>query len=268
MTLLRLKGEATRSGTCKCRSCRTQFTVTVGTILEGPHVGLQKWFLVIYLMGASRKGMSAHQIYRSLGVTYQTAWFMCHRVREAMRARASRGFLSRTVEADEAYVGRKTKGGERGRGAPNRTIVFGMVQRAGNVRPVSVPDVKKVTLHPNIKGAVVKGSRLITGELYTYHGLGSGFENGAVQHSAREYVAPKDIHANTQESFWALLKRGVLRTSHYISKPTMGWYCGEFGFPYNTREVTDGERFTGALTNCDGRLRSYFKAEGFSVDVA
>ncbi|MGD1148082.1 MAG: IS1595 family transposase [Thermoanaerobaculaceae bacterium] len=255
-----LKGKTTRPGTYKCRSCRKQFAVTVGTIFEGSHIGLQKWFLVVYLMGSSKKGMSAHQIHRSLDVTYETAWFMCHRIRHAMRTRAFRGFLSGTVEADETYVGGKTKGGKRGRGAPNKTIVFGMVERGGDVHAMAVPDVKKSTLHPIIQSRVVPGSRLMTDELYSYRGLGQNYEHGFVEH-AREYVTGKDIHVNTQESFWALLKRGVVGTFHHISKDKMDWYCGEFGFRYNTRKVTDGERFTDALTNCDGRLRWYFKAE-------
>ncbi len=255
-----IKGAKSRPGLYKCGACRKQFTVTVGTIFEDSHIGLQRWFLVVYLMGSSKKGMLAHQIHRSLGVTYETAWFMCHRIREAMRTRAFRGLLLGTVEADETYVGGH-RHGKRGRGAAGKTIVFGMVEREGNVHAVSVPDVRKSTLHPIIKERVAKGSRFMTDELYSYRGLGRDFEHGVVQHSAREYVAGKDIHVNTQEPFWALLKRGVVGTFHHISKDKMDWYCGEFGFRYNTRKVTDGERFTDALTNCDGRLRWYFKSE-------
>ncbi len=254
-----MRSQKVRPGLYKCGACRRQFTVTIGTIFEDSHVGLQKWFLVIYLMGASKKGMSAHQIYRSLDVTYETAWFMCHRVREAMRHRAFRNRLSGTVEADECYVGPR-KPGKRGRGAAGKTIVFGMVERGGDVHARAIPDVKKRTIQPLIRQTVQRGSRLMTDELLSYHGLGDAFQHGMVDHS-KEYVSGKDIHVNTQESFWALLKRGVTGTFHHISKEKMDMYCGEFGFRFNTRHSSDMERFIDAVANCDGRLRWNFRPE-------
>ena len=253
-----IKGKSARPGLYKCGACRKQFTITIGTIFQGSHVGLQKWFLVIYLMGASKKGMSAHQIHRSIGVTYETVWFMCHRIREAMRHRAFRNSLAGTVEIDEPYIGPKASGGKRGRGAPRKTIVFGMVERGGDVHVQSVPDIKRQTLYPIIKSKVEKGSRVMTDEFVTYRGLDQEYQHGVVDHSC-EYVTGKDIHVNTQESFWALLKRGVVGTFHHISKEKMDMYCGEFGFRFNTRRSSDAERFIDALTNCDGRLRWYFK---------
>lgn len=249
-----------RPGLRKCGSCRKNFTVTIGTVFEGSKIGLQKWFLVIYLMGASKKGISAHQVYRSLGVTYETAWFMCHRIREAMRTRAFRRKLSGTVEADETYVGARRVRGKRGRGAAGKTIVFGMVERGGDLHARKVPDVKKNTLQPIILDRVRPGSRLMTDELMSYRGLRKNYRHRMVEHS-KWYVSGKDIHVNTQESFWALLKRGITGTFHHISAEKMDMYCGEFGFRFNTRKVSDMARFVDAVTNCDGRLRWYFKEE-------
>ena len=252
-----ISGKAARPGLYKCGACRTQFTVTIGTIFEDSHVPLHKWFAALYLMASSKKGISAHQLHRSLGLTYKTAWFLCHRIRHAMRTRAFRTRLAGTVEVDETYVGAK-KPGKRGRGAAGKTIVFGMVKRGGNINARTVPNVKQRTLQPIVNHTVRKGSRIMSDELASYLGLGGRYRHGVVAHS-RSYVAGKDIHVNTAESFFALFKRGIHGTFHHIKQHKVDMYCGEFGFRWNTRHATDGERFIDALTHCDGRLKWYFK---------
>ncbi len=252
-----ITSDKARSGLHKCGACRKQFTVTVGTIFEGSHVPLSKWFAALYLMSSSKKGISAHQLHRGLGLTYKTAWFLCHRIRHAMRTRAFRSYLSGTVEVDETYVGAK-KPGKRGRGAAGKTIVLGMVKRGGDVNARIIPDVKRRTLRPIIAKTVRKGSRLMSDDLSSYLGLSDRYRHGVVAHS-RGYVAGKDIHVNTAESFFALLKRGLHGTFHHVGKHKLDMYCGEFGFRWNTRHVSDGERFMDALTHTDGRLRWFFK---------
>ena len=257
--IYKLEGKSHRRGLYKCGACRKQFTVTIGTIFEGSKIPLEKWFAAIYLMCASKKGISAHQIHRSLGITYKSAWFLCHRVRLAMATRAFQGALSGTVEADETYIGGR-RPGKRGRGAAGKSIVFAVVEREGDVHAQRVPDVKKQTLHPIIHEKVEPGSRVMTDELRSYSGLQGRYEHGVVTH-AREYVTGKDIHTNNGESFFALLKRGVHGTYHHIGHDKVDMYCGEFGFRFNTRKLSDPERFMDALTHCDGRLRWFFQGE-------
>jgi len=254
----RIGGAAARSGLYKCGACRKQFTVTIGTIFEGSHVPLSKWFAALYLMSSSKKGVSAHQLHRGLSLTYKTAWFLCHRIRHAMRTRAFRNRLAGTVEVDETYVGGRQPG-KRGRGAAGKTIVFGMVKRGGDMHARTVPDAKKRTLQPIINSTVRKGSRIMSDDLSSYGGLSSRYRHGIVSHS-RGYVTSGNVHVNTAESFFALLKRGIHGTFHHIRAHKADWYCGEFGFRWNTRHVSDPERFIDALTHTDGRLRWFFKA--------
>jgi transposase-like protein len=251
-----LNGKTQRAGLRACAECRKQFTVTIGTIFEDSHIPLQKWFAAIHLMCTSKKGISAHQIHRELGITYKSAWFMCHRIRHAMRLKAFKGVLSGNVEVDETYVGGKSHG-KRGRGATGKSIVFSMVERGGNIRAQRVDDVKKSTLQPIVHDTVTEGSRICSDELNSYRGLSQSYSHDVVKH-AREYVAGKDIHINTAESFFALLKRGVHGTFHHIDRKMIDMYCGEFGFRFNLRSLSDADRFVVAITNCDGRLRWNF----------
>lgn len=253
------KAKKVREGLYKCAKCRKQFTVTIGTIFEKSHIPLSKWFAAYYLMCASKKGISAHQLHRSLDMTYKTAWFMCHRIRESMKAGGFKKVLSGTVEADETYIGPKKVPGKRGRGAGKKTIVFGLVERDGKIKAQTVPNVKRETLHPIIVESVAPGSMLCSDELKSYNGLPPHLIHASVNHSRKEYVTAKDIHVNTAESFWALLKRGVHGTFHHIGSDKVDMYCGEFSFRFDRRKEDDADRFMDAIAHCDGRLRWFFK---------
>lgn len=250
-----LNGKSCRKGLHKCGMCRRQFTVTKGTIFEDSKIGLRKWFIVMFLMGSSKKGISAHQIHRMLKVCYETAWFMCHRVREAMRLKTMTLELSGIVEVDETYVGGKAKG-KRGRGAGGKTIVFGIAEREGDILAVPVPDASSKTLKGIIKAVVEPGSKIMSDEWTSYKGLSQDYEHQVVNHK-KEYVSGKDIHVNSVESFWALLKRGVYGTFHHISRKRMDMYCGEFSRRFNLRKMNDMQRFETTITACDGRLDWY-----------
>jgi len=254
-----IKGKSARKGLYKCKKCRKQFTVTIGTVFEGSHIPLSKWFAAFFLMSSSKKGISAHQLHRSLDMTYKSAWFMCHRIREAMKSGDFKSILSGKVEVDETYIGGKNKPGKRGRGAAGKTIVFGMVEREGNIKAKVVPDVKRATLHPIIVNNVAPGSLICSDELKSYNGLPPFLYHASVNHSRKEYVTAGDIHVNTAESFWALLKRGVHGTFHHIGADKVDMYCGEFSFRFDRRRDDDADRFVDAVTNCDGRLRWFFK---------
>lgn len=170
-----------RKGVLKCKSCRQQFTVTVGTIFEDSHIPLNKWLLAIYLLCSSKKGMSAHQLHRSLGVTYKSAWFMAHRIRYAMTQPPLVDKLQGIIEADETYIGGKAHG-KRGRGAENKTPVFALVERGGRVRTFKTPTVNAKNLREKIRENVDKKATVMTDEFKAYKSLGAEFEHHTVNH--------------------------------------------------------------------------------------
>jgi transposase-like protein len=173
-----------------------------------------------------------------------------------MRKRAFRNLLNGNVEIDETYIGAR-KSGKRGRGAEGKSIVLGMVQRGGEMNAQHIPNAKRKTLFPMIASSVESGTRVMTDQFLSYNGLSANFQHDVVNHG-REYVSGKDIHVNTAESFFALLKRGIHGTFHHIDKKMVNMYCGEFGFRFNTRSMNDLERFVQAVTHCDGRLQWFF----------
>jgi len=247
-----------REGVYKCGACRQQFTVTVKTIFEGSRIGLHKWLMAIYLMCSSKKGISAHQLHRTLGITYKSAWFMCHRIRFAMTQEPFAALLTGTIEADETYVGGKKRGGKRGRGSENKTPVFALVQREGEVRAKSVPNVKGQTLKDAIRENVDTSARIMTDQFMAYSGLAKEFaEHGVVDHGAGEY-ARGDVYTNTAESYFSLLKRGVIGTFHHVSPQHLDRYVNEFGFRWNSRKSTDGVRVVRAIEGIEGK-RLYYR---------
>ncbi len=178
-----------RRGVYKCRDCRKQFTVTVGTIFEASHIPLNKWFIAIFLMCASKKGISAHQIHRMLEMTYKSAWFMCHRIRYAMTQDPYTDKLKGVIEADETYVGGKGRG-KRGRGAEKKTPVFTLLQRDGKVKSTVVPKVSATNLKEQIRQNVQKSVIIMTDEFRPYHGLYKEFvEHHVVNHGRGEYMS-------------------------------------------------------------------------------
>jgi len=232
-----LDGESTRNGLYKCASCRKHFTVTMGTPLEDTHVSLGKWILAIYLMIQSKKGISALQLKRMIGGSYKTSWYMCHRIREMMKELDPQ-VLNGIVEVDETYVGgkpRKGSGQESKRGRGTKKIpVMAMIERGGASKVEVVLAVDGATLKGNIKKHVDPKSRIVTDEWKGYKGIGKDFQGGhqAVNHGKGEY-ARGDVHTNTAESFFSLLKRGVYGTFHHVSQKHLFRYATEFSFRWS-----------------------------------
>lgn len=245
-----------REGVYKCKACRKQFTVTVGTIFEGSHIKLGKWLAVIHLMCASKKGVSAHQIHRMFGITYKSAWFMLHRIRHAMGMDEPQDKLNGTVEADETYIGGKRRG-KRGRGSENKSIVFSLVERDGKVRSQKVQNVTGKNLKGIIKKNVTEQSTIMTDDFRSYKGLDNDFQNHhIINHSSKVYVNG-NIHTNTIEGFFSLLKRGVNGIFHHISEQHLNLYLNEFDFRYNNRKVSDIERTLLAIAGIEGKRLMY-----------
>ncbi|MGI4878848.1 MAG: IS1595 family transposase, partial [Janthinobacterium lividum] len=241
----RLAGKSTRAGLIQCNSCLKNFTVTVGTVFERSKISLNKWLLATYLLSSSKKGMSAHQIGRMLGVTYKTAWFMCHRIREAMTPTnpAPLGGPDKVVEADETYVGGKAK--NRAFRAPRaKQAVVALVERDGHVRSFHVANVAAKELRPLIITTVVRSSHLMTDESPVYTRMGREFNgHSTVNHSASEYVTTGGFkHSNTVENFFSIFKRGVIGAYHHMSEAHLARYTAEFDFRYNHRTVNDATR--------------------------
>ena len=259
-----------RAGLLRCRSCKKQFTVTVGTIFEGSHIPLAKWLMAIHLMTASKKGISAHQIHRMLGVTYKAAWFMCHRLRYAMGHEEVKSKLRGIVEVDETYIGGKQANRSldmRRRGVmPRKVPVMALVKRNGNVRTFPIKSANAVTLKSAILENISKSSKVITDRWWAYTGVGKAFKGGhhTVNHSENQYVRPGNIHTNTVESYFSILKRGIMGTFHHISKEHLAQYCGEFAFRWNYKKSTDTERAFAALASAQGKRLVYgnLRAQG------
>jgi transposase-like protein len=247
----------------KCAACRKQYTVTVGTIFEASHVPLNKWLLAFYLLCSSKKGMSAHQLHRMLDVTYKTAWFMFHRIREAMRDPAFSSMLSGAVEADETYVGGKRRhipGQRTGRPGPsdkNKAAVLTLVERDGRARSFHVARVDAAHLKGAIRDHVERDATIMTDEWRSYGGLGDEFaSHQTVNHGRGEY-ARGAVNTNSVEGYFATLKRGVNGTYHRISPAHLHRYLNEFDFRYNTRHLSDAQRTMRALMQSEGKRLMY-----------
>ena len=218
----------------KCAACHHQFSVTSGTIMHDSHLPLRKWFIAIFLMVQSKKGMSALQLKRTLGVAYKTAWYLCHRIREAMGNDPLTGpTLVGVVEADETWIGGKTKGKGHGyRG--NKMVVAGAIQRGGQVRIERIPNIKKATLHDFIDRTVADDAEAVyTDELKSY--LGIDFPHETVNHSAEEWVVG-DVHTNSIESVWSLFKRSIVGAFHKMSVKHTDRYLEELEWRFNNRD--------------------------------
>lgn len=245
-----------RDGVYKCKDCRKQFTVTVGTIFHRSHIPLNKWLMAIYLMCASKKGMSAHQLHRMLGITYKSAWFMAHRIREAMKEEPLLSKLNGTVEADETYIGGKGKG-TRGRGAKKKTPVFSLVERGGDVRSKVVGRVTAANLKGILRGNVEQASTVMTDDFSSYKGLDREFvRHEIINHGIKEYVRG-DVHTNTAEGYFSLLKRGINGVYHHVAKHHLQRYLNEFDFRYNARKIDDAQRTLLAILGVDGKRLVY-----------
>jgi transposase-like protein len=263
--LTRLQGKAHRPGLFECNNCHEQFTVTVGTIFEDSHIPLRKWLMAFALLCSAKKGISALQLQRELDLgSYRTAWHLAHRIRHAMSQEPLAGLLKGTVEADEAYIGGKPRpefGGERkgtrGRGT-KKASVMALVERGGRAHVRKVERVDGKTLKAAIRENVDRSARIVTDEYQVYSGIGAEFDGGheRVNHCTGEF-ARGDVHTNTAESYFALLKRGVMGSFHHVSKEHLDRCCDEFSFRWNTRKISDAERTEIAIRQTEGKRLTY-----------
>jgi transposase-like protein len=256
-----------RAGLRRCGPCKREFTVTVGTIFERSHIKLHKWFQAAHLIGSSKKGFSAHQLHRTLKVTYKTAWFMEHRLREAMRELhpdQQLGGEGKTVEIDETYIGGKEKNKHRnkrnklGTGGIGKEIAFSLVERGGSVRSHHVPTVSAKTLRPILQAQIHADSNVMSDDGGSR--VGREFvRHQSVNHSIGEYVRG-DAHTNTIEGYFSILKRGIIGTYHHVSPQHLKRYLAEFDFRYNARAalgVTDEGRADRLLRGIVGKRLTY-----------
>lgn len=218
-----------------CDSCRYQFSVTAGTIFHDTHLPLWKWFLAVYLIVEAKKGVSANQLKRTLGVSYKTAWYLCHRIRAAMNE-VDAQLLKGIVEADETFVGGKVEGMGRGY-TDNKTVVVGAIQRGGTIRLQVVKGRDRETLQGFIRENVAGETEAIyTDELPSYLGIGDeDTRHEAVKHRIGEYVRG-DVHTNSIENVWSLLKRSIIGSYHQVSAKHLDAYLDELEFRFNNRE--------------------------------
>lgn len=260
--ITKLKGKSTRSGVYKCKDCRKPFTVTIGTVMERSKIPLSKWVLAAQLMASSKKGMSAHQLHRMIGTTYETAWFLFHRLRECANdpARDPVGGADKVVEADESYVGglaKNTYGPP-----PKKHAVFALVERDGEVRSFHVAKVNSKTLRPILVKNASRESYLMTDESKVYTKMGREFDgHGTVNHKAGEYARGKFWSTNTVKSYFAVLKRGVYGTFHNVSEAHLHRYLAEFDFRHNTRHLEDPERADALLRGAKGKRLLYHQPD-------
>jgi transposase-like protein len=261
----------------KCAACRKQFTVTVGTMFESSHVPLNKWLLAFYLLCSSKKGMSAHQLHRMLGVQYKTAWFMAHRIRYAMEQPPFKTRLSGTVEVDETYVGGKVRRSNKkqhvpldpmepdkrrrkgGRSTDDKTPVVALVERGGQLRSYRVATVTAEELGNAIRRNVAREAHLRTDSFPSYTLVGREYASHETVNHLYEYVRG-DAHTNTAENFFSILKRGINGVYHHVSEAHLPRYLSEFDFRYNTRSAngfSDSDRTRLALSMVEGKRLRY-----------
>lgn len=255
----------------KCKACKKQFSVKVGTIFEDSAIGLDKWLVAIWLIANAKNGISSYELHRAIGITQKSAWFVNHRIRMAMVA-GSFEKLSGTVEADETFVGGvagnmhsgrrkelKARFGQKG----HHTAVLGMVQRRGKVRAKVVQSIKGRELIPIIRENVAEGSELFTDALPSYELLARDYKHAAINHSI-EYVRD-NVHTNSIENFWSLLKRTIKGTYVSVAPEHLQAYVEEQAFRYNEREGNDQDRFFGVLESISGKRLTYQQLIGYET---
>ncbi len=265
--------EKQRVWKCYAKHERPTFSLKTGTIFEDSPIPLEKWLCAAWLIVSCKNGISSYEIHRGLGVTQKTAWFMLHRVRLAMQ---EGGFnkLSGEVEIDETFIGGKARNMHanvkerkllsQGRGTENKEIVIGMVERGGKVRAMHVSKRSKPILQKKIREHVEAGSAIFTDELKSYDGL-SEFNHQVINHAV-EYVRG-NVHTNTTENFWSLLKRGLHGTYISVEPFHLFRYLDEQSFRYNNREMTDAERFATVMKQIVGRRLTYKELTGKVEEV-
>lgn len=264
-------GERNRRFLWRCHDCKKQFTIRVGTVLEDSRIPLRIWCYAFWQACASKKGVSALQIKRVTGLSYKSALFLMHRIRWAMADdHSTPPKMTGTVEADETYVGgyrrrnmdRRLPGEKpaTGRSLEHKTPVFACVERGGKVRTRVLPDVTGANLRAAVFDNIDPSAHLMTDDWKGYRKIGREFaSHSRVRHNIKEYVNPENpnIHTNTIEGFFSLLKRGIIGVYHNVSKKHLHRYCSEFEYRYNTRDVDDGDRTSMAIKKAEGKRLRY-----------
>lgn len=256
---LHVKKLATRR-VWKCYDCKRQFSVKVGTIMEDSAIGLDKWFVCMWMIANCKNGISSYEVHRALGVKQETAWFMLHRVRHAMQTGSFKK-VSGTIEVDETFIGGKEKNKHVSKskykkaGTQGKVAVMGVLQRKGRVSAKVISDLKRKSLHPEVVNAVEAGSTVYTDALKSYARLNETFEHDTVDH-AREYVRG-EVHTNGIENYWSLLKRSLKGTYVSVEPFYLNRYLDEQSFRFNNRKTDDGTRFILALSQVTGRRLTY-----------
>ena len=244
----------------RCKNTGKYINVKTNTIFDNTKLGLQKWFLAIYIVTSHKKGISSLQLGRDLDITQKSAWFMLQRIRKCFGIE-NENELDNEVEADETYIGGKNKNrhsykkveNSQGRSSKDKTPVVGMVEREGKLNAKAVENVKHETLSREIINNVKESAKLYTDEWLGYKGLERIYDHSIVKHNQSQYVVGR-IHTNTIEGFWSLLKRGIVGIYHFTSKKHLQKYVDEFVFRYNTRNITTESRFNLLLSNLENRL--------------
>jgi transposase-like protein len=260
-------GTSTRIGTYKCYDCRKPFTVKVGTIFESSHIPLRLWLQGIYLVAASKKGISANQLHRTLGITLKSAWFMGHRIREAMRDDSTDllGGGGGIVEADETFMAPK-RGQKAVQGGAHRSKVVSLVSREGKTRSFHVANVDAKNLKPILLANIAKDSHLMTDGAGHYRTIGKEFDlHESTNHAQKEYAKPSKVegvraHSNTVESYFGILKRGIAGVYHHVSEEHLQRYVDEFDFRFSNRKslgIDDAERADLLLKGVVGKRLTY-----------
>jgi transposase-like protein len=266
----KLQGKTTRAGLYKCYACRKPFTVRMGTVFESSHVPLRIWLQAIYLMCSSKKGISTRQLQRTFGGSMKTAWFLTHRIREAMKTIGIEpmGGAGQPVEADETYIGTKEGRKKAKAGYGHKRAVLSLVERGGMVRSFHVPSATVANIAPIVLANISRESRLLTDESRLYWTLGAKFAaHDAIEHGKKEYVRG-DIHTNTVEGYFSVFKRGMTGIYQHCSERHLHRYVAEFDFRYNNRiklGCDDIQRADRALVGAVGKRLTYRAIRQVSV---
>lgn len=263
--ITKFQGKKHRKGVYKCGDCNKQFTVTVNSVMEASHISIRHWLMAFSIMCSSKKGVSALQLQRQLGLgSYRSAWHLCHRIRHAMSQDPLKGLLKGEVIADETYVGgkpRKGTIGSFGRGT-DKAPVLALVERGGRARSWPIAQVTAKTLKGAIREHVDPTSAIMTDQFVSYRGIGEFFEGGhaTVNHKKREYVRREGnrvISTNEAEAYFSLLKRGLMGSFHHVSRKHLHRYCNEFSYRWNERKTSDEVRTAKAIAQCAGARLMY-----------
>jgi transposase-like protein len=251
----------------KCKGCKKQYSVKLGTIFEDSPLGLDKWLPAVWLIANSKNGISSHELGRALGVTQKSTWFMLHRIRLAMQTR-SFNKLSGEVEVDETYIGGKARNMHKrdrerkieGTGGHTKTAVLGMIERDGEVRAAVVPNTKRATLQGHVRTNVEKGSTVYTDTHWSYSSLSSDYDRRTINHM--EKYVDGQVHTNRIENFWSLLKRGLHGTYISVEPFHLFRYLDERVMTFNLREMNDYGRFQFVMRQVAGRRLTYEELTG------